>query len=723
MAALLPLLISGYFGHLNVGISMAIGVLVTSPSDVAGSLSRRTIGISLSIVIAVAATILAGFATQVPLFFIPLLFLLLFGISMISVYGFRASLIAFSGLFAVVLSMAKIASEAGILTHALFLGLGGIWYLGFIIIIFLINRKKETEALLAEAFGLTADYLEVRNKLFQNSDDDEEEITKELVSLQTLINEKHEIIREMLISGRRRSGRSGAVRKKLLIFSELVDILELGMANPVNSKKMQQLFIPYPERINIIKEWNSKMAEQLRRFSAVWSGERKYVASEKLEDLKEKAWKAFKAFELDLQQTGDREVLLVYRNLFTLKEKQYQKILSMERLLKNWGSGRDPGIRRKDYAKFVTTKEYDLKTLLDNVDFKSPIFRHSLRLAVSMLVGFLLGTFLEFQNPYWILLTTLVIMRPGYALTRERFKQRLYGTLIGAAVAVSIVLLIPSQVVYGALAVVTLVLAFSMIQNNYKAAAAFITLNVVFVYSLLKPDALEVIQFRVLDTILGAGLAFLANKFLWPTWEYTTIHKYILGSLEANCAYLTETEKLYDQEKKFPTSYKLARKRAFLAIGDLNAAFQRMAQEPVTEKEQLGQTFRIVSLNQEFLSTTASLGTFIMSSSTSKASENFKAYMGAIRQNLDSSIAGLSGKKSATEEISVEAAKEFYDEYYRNLVRLRKDERDQGKEEISDELRQRFQEIQLVVDQLKWLLEVARNMKDLILKSNIKPPF
>ena len=702
---------------------MAIGVLVTSPSDVAGSLRRRTIGISLSIAIAVVATILAGLAIKISLFFIPILLLLLFGISMISVYGFRASLIAFSGLFAVVLSMAKIASEAGIFTHALFMGLGGIWYLGFVIVIFLINRKKETEILLAEAFKLTADYLEIRNNLFKISGNDEENITRELVSLQTQINEKYETIRELLISRRRRSGRSGAVRKKLLIFSELVDVLELGMANPVNSKKMEQLFAAYPERIGIIREWNSAMAGQLRRFYEVWSGKKKYIASEELEDLKEKAWKAFKDFEEDLQQTGHREALLVYRNLFTLKEKQHQKILSMERLQKNWGSGVNLGIRRKDYAKFVTTREYEIKTLFDNLDFKSPIFRHSLRLALSMLAGFVLGSLLEFQNPYWILLTTLVIMRPGYALTKERFKQRLYGTLIGAVVAVSIVLLIPNQVVYAVLSVITLVLAFSMIQNNYKAAAAFITLNVVFVYSLLRPDALEVIQFRVLDTILGAVLAFLANKFLWPTWEYTTIYKFILGSLEANCAYLTETEKLYDQQKKFPTSYKLARKKAFLAIGDLNAAFQRMAQEPVTGKEQLGQTFKIVSLNQEFLSTTASLGTFILSSSTSKTSENFRVYMRAIRQNLDFSIAALTGSPLETEEISVEAAQEFYDEYYRNLVRLRKEERENGEMEISKELRQRFQEIQLVVDQLKWLLEVSGNMKDLVLKSNIKPPF
>lgn len=722
VAALVPLLISAQFEHLSLGISMAIGVLVTSPSDVPGSQRRRSIAISLSIVIAVVSTILAGFSATTDLLFVPVLVLLLFSISMLSVYGFRASLIAFSGLFAVVLSMTRIAAESGVLTHALFLGLGGIWYFGFSMSLSLLNRKKETDLLLAEAFDLTADYLEVRNKLFQDSKADDKDITADLVSLQTQINEKYESIREMLINRRRKSGRSGGIRKKLLIFSELVDILELGMANPVNVEKFRLLFSPYPQRLKIIQDLNSGMAQQLRKFSVVWRKEGKYSTSADLEDLKHRAWEAFRDFETELQQTGDREALLVYRNLLTLKERQYEKILSMQRLFKNWGRGVEMGLKRKDFEKFVTTRDYDLKTLQDNLDFKSPIFRHALRLTISMLAGFLLGTLFEFQNPYWILLTTLVIMRPGYALTRTRFKQRLYGTLIGAAVAVSIVLLFPSELLFGILAVITLVLAFSMIQSNYKAAAAFITLNVIFVYSLLNPDALEVIQYRVLDTLLGAGLAFVANKFLWPSWEYTTIHKFVLASLNANCDYLTETEKLYTEQQKFPVSYKLARKKAFLAIGDLNAAFQRMAQEPVTEKRQLEQTFRIVSLNQEFLSATASLGTFIWSSPTSKPSENFRTYMMAIRQNLDFAVDVLTGKLPDAEVISVETARKFYNEYYKDLVRLRTEERENGKVEISRGLQQKFQEVQLVVDQLKWLLEISENIKAVSSRSNIKPP-
>ncbi|MGB7842342.1 MAG: FUSC family membrane protein, partial [Salinimicrobium sp.] len=496
IAAITPLIITGYFDAIVLGIPMTVGVLLSSPSDVPGSFHRRMVGVSFSVLMAVLAAIIAGYAARAGFFFVPVLALLIFMFSMISVYGFRASLISFSGLFSVVLSLANVSSKSSVLEHALLIGLGGVWYLGLIAVMHWLRRKKETEALLAEAFELTADYLEARNNLLIEEASKEEQYQKELFDLQINLNEKHETLRELVISRRRNFGRSRVVRKKLLIFMELVDILELGMANPVNPEKMRELFREQEDRLEPVREWNNLMAIQLRRIAEVWNNERSYVPNKKLLAQKEKVWTSFQELEKMAKLPEERNSLVVYRNLLVFKEKQFQKILSIERLLRDWEGRIDFKPRRKDAARFLTTQDYDFKTLIDNLDFKSPIFRHSLRLTVTLVAGFFLGKIFDFQNSYWILLTTLVIMRPGYALTHDRFKQRLYGTLVGGGIAVSIVFLVQNRTVYGILAVICLVLAFSMIQKNYKTAAAFITLNVVFVYSLLRPDVLEVIQFR-----------------------------------------------------------------------------------------------------------------------------------------------------------------------------------------------------------------------------------
>jgi uncharacterized membrane protein YccC len=81
-------------------------------------------------------------------------------------------------------------------------------------------------------------------------------------------------------------------------------------------------------------------------------------------------------------------------------------------------------------------------------------------------------------------------------------------------IAVGIVLLTQNVVVYAVLAFVSLVFAFALIQQNYKFAAALITISIIFVYSLINPDAFEVIQYRVIDTIIGATIAVVANYIL-----------------------------------------------------------------------------------------------------------------------------------------------------------------------------------------------------------------
>src|SRR5690606_15124130 len=116
-------------------------------------------------------------------------------------------------------------------------------------------------------------------------------------------------------------------------------------------------------------------------------------------------------------------------------------------------------IDRKNAKRFIAVQEYDPKILLLNFSFKSSIFRHSIRLAVTVIVGYVLGSLFEFQNPYSILLIIIVIMRPSYGLTRTRAKDRMIGTLIGGAIAFGMVFLIQNPFIYGTLGVISLVIA------------------------------------------------------------------------------------------------------------------------------------------------------------------------------------------------------------------------------------------------------------------------
>ena len=108
------------------------------------------------------------------------------------------------------------------------------------------------------------------------------------------------------------------------------------------------------------------------------------------------------------------------------------------------------------------------------------------------MLGYGIGLYFDLQNPYWIILTIIIIMRPSYGLTKNRSKDRVIGTLIGAVIASGLVIYISNIYVYGALGVLCLVLAFSIQEKNYKAAAAFVTLNVIFIYAILEPNISKV---------------------------------------------------------------------------------------------------------------------------------------------------------------------------------------------------------------------------------------
>src|SRR5690606_2015356 len=133
------------------------------------------------------------------------------------------------------------------------------------------------------------------------------------------------------------------------------------------------------------------------------------------------------------------ENLVMLKNLFKYQNEQIKKIEKIEWLLKNPANREISLLKHEDSHRFLTKQSYDFSLLAENFNLRSPIFKHSLRLAVMTMVGYSMGMLFSLQNPYWILLTLIVIMRPTFGLTKTRSKERTIGTLIGGALAVAIV--------------------------------------------------------------------------------------------------------------------------------------------------------------------------------------------------------------------------------------------------------------------------------------------
>jgi len=596
---------SVYMERLEIGMAMAVGALLSSPSDVPGNQKHRFNGITFSIGIAVLASF-AGAYLHLS-FWLTLIFLglTMFGLAYLAVFGFRASLVGFSGLLAIILSFANLSEDLSISEKALYIGAGGLFYLLLTVLWQKLNPKGQTEQFLSEAIELTGNFLEVRAKLI-SSKNDREMLQKELFLLQSTLIEKQKLLREILISKRKNFGNSNYQNKRLLIFINLVDILELAIANPVNYDSLEELSTKHPQEINAFQDLIYSLSDNLKRLSGRAQVKTYFRGAIPLET----QLKHLKDQIDNLKTTHiDSNSYLFFSSFYNFYENQTQKVRRIESLLKN--NKEKVVVDSVQVQKFLSIQEYDPKLLLEHFHIKSPIFRHSLRLAIVVLVGYVIGVQFALQNAYWILLTIVVILRPNYGLTKSRSLQRIAGTLIGAGIASIIVLTIYNTTLYATLAILTLVLAFAMVQKNYKTAAAFITISVVFIYALLKADILQVIQFRIIDTLIGAGLATLGSLFLWPNWEMHNIRSVMAESMFANQKYLKVIQDFILIGNTNKTQYKLARKEAFIENSNLVAAFQRMTQEPKSKQKNIDLVYEIVVLNNSLLATLASIGSYL----------------------------------------------------------------------------------------------------------------
>lgn len=711
LAMTIPVLISIlFFNRMDIGFSIALGTMLCAPSDIPGSIKHKFYGILTSIILAVSITCLVGFFNSDLLVLIPLLIILVFSVSYISVFGFRASLVSLTGLLALVLALTDQGSEISILKHALFIGLGGIWYLFLTILTQLILPRVQVDFLFVELIEKTSEFIKIRGKILVEIEN-RSQLLEQNFKLQTDINELHETIREVILEKRLRAGFSNRTRRQQLIFSKIMEIYEYAISNTIDYKKFDALLKGHPEKANEFQLLIFEISNRLHHVSKVILNEEKLSFHSNFKYILSNIEKYIEDYEVTIGLPESREGVIFLLNYKAYQEKQVSNLNDIFRVLGNY-SKNDKIRSIKDADQFITPQDYDLKKLSANFSFKSPIFRHSLRLTLTMLLGLVIGNVLEMQQPYWILLTIVVIMRPSYGLTKERTKNRVVGTLIGAAVAVGIVFLTQNLIVYGLIAASSLVIGFSLIKNNYRNAAAFITMYVIFMFALITPDILTVIKFRVFDTLIGSVLAYVGNYLFWPAWESKNIKEYFSNSMAAFIEFFKEIDILYEVKGDVSTAYSLARKEAFLEVGNLNAAYQRLIQDPKSKQKNSAVIYELITIFNTYLSSLSALGMFLRTNETGSVPEQFKIYVKHILVNLYEALRLLNDQTSSIstlEKDELAKASKKYDHYFQELATERDKEIQVGLP-ISKEMRKKLHETQMVSEQVRWLYNLSETM-------------
>jgi len=719
-AIIVPFVVLNFLGYFEYAPAVVVGAFLNAPGDIPGSIKRKVNAILISIGLTMVITAIILFAKP----FLPILIIAIavisFAVSFISIYGFRASLVSFSGLLAMVLAFAIVKeTPKEIVLQVLLMGVGGLWYLVVSFIFQRLAPKKDDNQLLSDTLLYIGQYLKLRAKLLSKKTK-RDDILKQAFILQNHINEKHETLREALLLERKRSGRSHYEEKQLLIFLSSINIFELIEAKHLDYDTIDQIFGKQKQFLKPAKNLNKIMGNHLIRLSELLIQKDKIPNKDRLLEALDKARTAITVYIETVKLPEAREGALVLKNLYDYQEQLLQEIRAIRRVMANVKDASKVSLKRQDASQFLTLQEYRLNVIVQNFSLNSTMFRHALRFTIAIVFAYLLGALLDIRNTYWIMLTIVVIMRPSFGLTKERSKDRIIGTFIGAAFAIGIVLLTQNVVVYSILALVSLILAFSLIQQNYKSAAALITISIIFVYSLINPDAFEVIQYRVLDTIIGASIAIVVNYVVFPSWEVDNLKQVLLNALKKNRTYILATQVLYHDKTNNKLPYNVARKDAFLAISNLNASFQRLTQDPKSKQKEFQLIYDMVTLNQTMVSAIASIGTFIVNHKTTPVSKEFNTLIEKISNTLRASYSILEQMETTpkAQELPDEAAEEKLLETYKNLSKKRDENIEKGQGELDQETMHRLQEAYLIANHMSWLKSLSENLKKATSKYN-----
>jgi len=222
--------------------------------------------------------------------------------------------------------------------------------------------------------------------------------------------------------------------------------------------------------------------------------------------------------------------------------------------------------------------------LQENFTLDSPIFRHAFRLGLGSAIGVLIYTFAQIPHGFWIGLTLIIVLKPDFSLTFQRFFYRMIGTILGAVAVTLLLTFIHDSFWLHCIGFLSISIALSLIRFHYSLAVFFITLFVL-IFSQLYPESPNVnfIQSRLICTLIGAILAFALSFSLGRPQEELLFSKAVVKAIEETNHYFQSVMAVYlGVDSYHPNQLIEMRHKTRLANVNLDAALQRLINDPNT---------------------------------------------------------------------------------------------------------------------------------------------
>lgn len=357
ISAVIPVLIFTYFGHFEIGFTIALGSFLTYPSDIPSSLKHKINGIIVTAFLVSGVNLLINLTYPYPVIFYPFFCILVFVLAMISVYGQRATFTSFSALLTVSLSFSHLSTGSQMIEHSALMLAGGLFYLLISLLFHYLKPHRYAELQVSECIKLTSKYLKLRGDLW-NSKADRKVILEKQLHLQVELNDIHHNIRRVLIGKQINAVSSNQNRKMLIVFISLVEILELALSTSFDHNKLHQKFEKHPKVLTTYQNLAYNLASTLKQLSKNIEKRTKYTSKHFLFKDLQALELAIDEYNNELGKTEASEGVYMLKTMLEYAEKQIEKIKIVERAFTLATNSYDFKGKDKDLEKFLTPQYY-----------------------------------------------------------------------------------------------------------------------------------------------------------------------------------------------------------------------------------------------------------------------------------------------------------------------------------------------------------------------------
>ena len=612
---IVPMVLTG-----SLQLPPILGAVAAALSDLDDHIKGRVKNIGLILLIFFLAS------TTVELFFpYPFIFMLLCifgtaGLIMLGALGERYATIAFGTLVLMVYTMLTYEPNRAWYIQPIMLLIGALWYhLNTLLFHFIWPARPITESL-SECYKDLARFLELKSRFF---DPDEGESIKEL-KLKLSISSK-------AITARLDSIRGAIIRRlqnehgknpfpELLNYYLIAQALyERASSVHVEYDILHKKFL-YSDLLFRCQRLMMQQGNTALKISDAILNKSDYEHPQYLNRLSTRLEETIQR----LKKAGNHE-----KELFISIENLLHNLEQINALFMKMESGLSPETIESELSSFLPQIPKSRKLWRDRIlDFyqriavhftkDSEIFRHAVRMSFVMGVGYIIVWIANIGNIYilggeevttriyWIMLTAIFVCQPNSSATKSRIIKRFSGTVIGVISTIIFLQFSPSISLQAFIVILSGTLFFALSAARYAFATALITIMILIGFNL--NDYNFIAPERLIDTIIGCGLAWIAASYILPDWRYHNINETYEKVALRNSDYLAQIRAQYHTGRIDDITYLTARARASEADSELSSLFSSLSASKMYDQALLDEVFNNLCLNNTFLGYLSALG-------------------------------------------------------------------------------------------------------------------